>query len=1297
MVGPMNRAISFMTRLKIAHETAEALAYLHSWASPPIIHGDVKSLNILIDDDYTAKVADIGASILAPTDGAQFVTFVQGTYGYLDPEYMQTSKLTSKSDVYSFGVVLLELLTCRKAMNLQAFEEEKNLSSHFLLAVSENRLDEILDEQIKGGQSVELIEELAELAKECLEMASDKRPSMREIAEELDRARKLLQHPWGQQTSDEERKALLVGSPSTCPEIELSNGCVSLSDSACLWEFNPHGDDDIFVCLTVPCRRLLQVPGRKITAMEPQKLRVVRCPRCSQLLVEQPSIPVYKCGGCGTVLRAKNRAVPVAQVGSGSDQHNSFPCSLQGSPQSGKSICSDEQKAVSSVDQPRGATVDGSISSTIDNIDSCKGAISRRAMPAVDTVTRDEHLNEEEGSLIDGNIQNTEEDMVKQIHDKDSGADTSSNLTEKLGSLDTSENPNGGKVDGFATSDVSTLNGKTKVVHREERLQSYEDMHVESHEALIEELERSLSFSSDDEYFSDEAENIGLSDALRNQMGSRRFMLGVKVNDASRSDPHGRLIEELEMSFSDAEEPMEQHAVVVERVHGNVHDMSAHPCEESLSSFDNGHLKYEQTYHQEIRLIGNDTKVKEECNAEENCTANYAAEDIADSSHESGKDWQSIDVEIADPCEGSVSLFGDRNIKDHSNDAMEECHTEDNSTANRANGNANIVVADEDIVEVYHENSKDQQFTDAESAHPFEGSVSSVDDGNEKLRQRFQQNDLIADATQETEEGCIEDDNVDNYVHGIENLVFPNEDISDRPCGNEGLMADCRAGENEEGHMEDDNMANAVDANENVVVADDHIAERVDDNEVPLLSGDMDNTESLEAERTHLGEEVLSSLSTGHIKSEQSLQQNELISDGTKEKEEADMEDGNARATVASFPSLSYKRAQHKVPSFNKNKEEIPYGYKANQLRQGLSLDSGDLKSIQNFIESQIDGTSSSRSSGSPSQGVLVHRTSNKFNNVVRHERLKKMDELRDQLSRLSSQKVSEKSYQKGDQEYQQQPNSCDVEQHLQSVDGDSIPSSGALESYYGHGRPPRYQPSNPFSPTHTYTHCHFGHAQTRIPHNYDPWEFNSYYQPSYAESTILDYESLRSSYKEQKRAVRKHILRPLSGASPYTICNSCFNLVQMPSDIYISKAKIGKMQCGKCSKVLALSFPSVHQATAKISMDVAQQSYNPYDSTIQTNEDITSYYAECLTGVPVSTSEDYGASYTRTLPTQAGSSSLAATQSGKKISDSALHRLMGYDSASQLLCQSRVFDDGYESFESMVPVSSRVSRRKNK
>ncbi|KAF8715959.1 hypothetical protein HU200_026925 [Digitaria exilis] len=93
--GNHGRHISLDARLRIACESAEALAYLHSCASPPILH-------------------DFGASILAPSDESQFVTLVQGTCGYLDPEYMQTCQLTDKSDVYSFGVVILEFLTRKK-------------------------------------------------------------------------------------------------------------------------------------------------------------------------------------------------------------------------------------------------------------------------------------------------------------------------------------------------------------------------------------------------------------------------------------------------------------------------------------------------------------------------------------------------------------------------------------------------------------------------------------------------------------------------------------------------------------------------------------------------------------------------------------------------------------------------------------------------------------------------------------------------------------------------------------------------------------------------------------------------------------------------------------------------------------------------------------------------------------------------------------------------------------------------------------------------------------------------------
>lgn len=142
-----------------------------------------------------------------------------------------------------------------------------------------------------------------------------------------------------------------------------------------------------------------------------------------------------------------------------------------------------------------------------------------------------------------------------------------------------------------------------------------------------------------------------------------------------------------------------------------------------------------------------------------------------------------------------------------------------------------------------------------------------------------------------------------------------------------------------------------------------------------------------------------------------------------------------------------------------------------------------------------------------------------------------------------------------------------------------------------------------------------------------------------------------------------------------------------------MSKRKIGKMQCGKCSKVIVLSVPAVNHANANASKELTQK-LSKADNRKVARTESASY--------PVSVSEEYGASFTRSLSTRAGPS-LAATQSSKKVSDSALHLLMGYDSASQLLRhsraferRSRVFDDGYESFESMVPVSNRVSRRKN-
>ncbi|RDX71285.1 Wall-associated receptor kinase 2, partial [Mucuna pruriens] len=157
--------LSWPIRLRIATETAEALAYLHSAASPPIIHRDVKTANILLDDNLTAKVSDFGASKLVAIDQTHLTTLVQGTMGYLDPEYFQSSQLTEKSDVYSFGVVLAELLTSMNAVSFIRPEKQRNLSMYFVSSMKEGHLPHILDKNIVNDANVEQIIEVANLAK----------------------------------------------------------------------------------------------------------------------------------------------------------------------------------------------------------------------------------------------------------------------------------------------------------------------------------------------------------------------------------------------------------------------------------------------------------------------------------------------------------------------------------------------------------------------------------------------------------------------------------------------------------------------------------------------------------------------------------------------------------------------------------------------------------------------------------------------------------------------------------------------------------------------------------------------------------------------------------------------------------------------------------------------------------------------------------------------------------------------------------------------------------------------------
>nr|GEW04869.1 wall-associated receptor kinase 2-like [Tanacetum cinerariifolium] len=172
--------LSLDRRLRIAVECAGALAYLHSAASKPIIHRDVKSANILLDENLVSKISDFGASRLIPLDQTQVSTLVQGTLGYLDPEYFHTSQLTNKSDVYSFGIVLLELLTSKKPLCMERSQLERNIATYFLNALRTNNLLNILDPRVVTEGSPEHLKAIASLVKRCLNINGCERPTMKE-------------------------------------------------------------------------------------------------------------------------------------------------------------------------------------------------------------------------------------------------------------------------------------------------------------------------------------------------------------------------------------------------------------------------------------------------------------------------------------------------------------------------------------------------------------------------------------------------------------------------------------------------------------------------------------------------------------------------------------------------------------------------------------------------------------------------------------------------------------------------------------------------------------------------------------------------------------------------------------------------------------------------------------------------------------------------------------------------------------------------------------------------------------
>ncbi|KZV54881.1 hypothetical protein F511_35956 [Dorcoceras hygrometricum] len=179
--------LPWVVRLRIAQDAARCLAYLHEEMEFQLIFRDFKSSNILLDEDFNAKLSDFGLARQGPAAGLNHVsTSVVGTVGYAAPEYIHTGRLTTKSDVWSFGVVLYELITGRRVLERNLPRGEQKLLEWVRPYVSDpKKFHLILDQRLEGQYCMKSAQKVASLANKCLMKHPTSRPKMSEIIEML--------------------------------------------------------------------------------------------------------------------------------------------------------------------------------------------------------------------------------------------------------------------------------------------------------------------------------------------------------------------------------------------------------------------------------------------------------------------------------------------------------------------------------------------------------------------------------------------------------------------------------------------------------------------------------------------------------------------------------------------------------------------------------------------------------------------------------------------------------------------------------------------------------------------------------------------------------------------------------------------------------------------------------------------------------------------------------------------------------------------------------------------------------